>query len=661
MSRLVPGGLRLVAVTLIGALGVALFGSSAAATPSARAAQPVVVIVAVPDLLWSDVAVMPHLDAVASRGAVGELVVKTAGGVTRCPAGLLAVSAGNRTEAPAPAGARCAIAAASWPALTQANRRSRYRARLGVLGTTLQAGGVPTVAVGATAAAMLADAAGTVTATVRSLPQALRVGGVIGVVDPGLYDATSQQRAAARRQVDAHLASIVASLPAGATVLIAGVSDAGTGSAALHAVVVAGPGWRHTEMHSSAAGRAPYVQLIDLAPTVLTIERLAVPPTVAGRPMLQSARHVPPISAFIEDNRHAVREGTLGQLTFLIVGILAIMVMCLASLPLTLARRAGGWLARLVAPAPVMMFVANAVPWWRWGNWSYGVVMAAGCIALAVLTTLVMQSRPWAGLIAVPACSFLALVLDQLSGAHLQLSAPLGDNPLVAGRFRGMGNIDFAVMATSGLLVAGVVGGRVRRAAGLAVAGGIVLVALVVDGAPRLGDDLGGVLSLVPAALVLLALLAQVRLTWVRVVGVVVATAVVALGVALADYSRPASSQTHVGRFVGQVLHGGAGTEVRRKLDAVVGSFGGTVGTVLFIVAVVLAVAHHRRLRAAATAAPGVTASTAAIVILAIVATVLNDSGVTIAAMVIVVGFMTVYGAGWSAVRAAAGDAGHGD
>jgi hypothetical protein len=602
---------------------------------------------------------MPTLDRFTLHAAVGELVVKTAGEVTRCPAGLLAVSAGNRTQAPATAGSGCAVRPGAWPALVTSNGHTRYRASLGALGETVQAAGIPTVAVGASAVPMVANRRGTVSATAMTMTQAVKHGGVIGIVEAPLYDATPTQRAAARQLVDAQLASTIKALPATATVIVAGVSDGATAGPALHAVVISGPGWRHTELHSSASGRVPYVQLIDLAPTVLSVEGVAVPAVMAGRPMLQSGHAVPPLSSFVDDNHHAVRERTLGQRTFLIVGILAIVVLCLASMPFALLRRGGGWLARLVAPAPMMMYVANAAPWWRWGAWSYGLIMAAGCVVLAVLTTAAGMSRRWAALAVVPAAGFAALVLDQLTGAHLQLSAPLGDNPLVAGRFRGMGNIDFAVMATSALLVAGVLGGRLRRTSGVLVAAVILLIAAVIDGAPRLGDDLGGVLSMVPAALVLLALVARVRLTVPRIVAVAVAAVVVGVGVAVADYSRPATSQTHVGRFVGQVLHGGAGTEVRRKLDAVVGSFGGTVGTVVFIVALVLAAASHRRLRAAATAVPGLGAAAGATVVLGVVATLLNDSGVTIAAMVIIVGFTVVYGSGAATSEVVSDDAAH--
>jgi hypothetical protein len=240
--------------------------------------------------------------------------------------------------------------------------------------------------------------------------------------------------------------------------------------------------------------------------------------------------------------------------------------------------------------------------------------------------------------------TFAVLILDQLTGAHLQFSAPLGDSPIVAGRFRGVGNLDFSVIATSALLLAGVVGGRVGGRRGVLAAAAVVGVAVVVDGAPTLGDDLGGVFSLLPGAIVLLGLVFGAKVTWRRAVLVAGTTLAVAVLVALADYTRPATSQTHVGRFVGQILHGGAGAEVHRKLDAALATFGPTVGTFVAAIAIVTAVASWHRLVDAVRRVPGLQAGAVAATVTAVLGAALNDSGVPVAAMATVVGLSAVYG-----------------
>jgi hypothetical protein len=134
------------------------------------------------------------------------------------------------------------------------------------------------------------------------------------------------------------------------------------------------------------------------------------------------------------------------------------------------------------------------------------------------------------------------------------------------------------------------------------------------------------------------------RLTWRRAALAGLTTLVVAIGVALADYSRPATSQTHVGRFVGQILHGGAGAEVHRKADAALATFGLTVGTFVVGIAILAAVAGWSRVRTSIESIPGLRAGAVAATVTAVLGVCLNDSGIPIAAMAVIVGLSAAYG-----------------
>jgi hypothetical protein len=629
---------------IVAVAAIALSG----AAPGARAeptSRPTVVLVAVPGLLWSDVAAMPDLRQLAARGAVGQLVVKSAGATTRCAAGLLTVSAGNRTSSPTTG---CAIDPATWAQRRMANTRSQYDASLGLLGQTLEAHGIRRTAVTALAAPMLANTAGHITRVVQQLTTALKAGGAVSVVDDGLYAASATARPAIRQAVDSQLALIVAEVPPTAVLIIAGISDGAVGSADLHPVVITGPGWSHRQLESPATDRAPFVETIDIAPTVLAIEGVTPPAAVVGHPMRLSGSTVPSIARYVDQNRHARAQRTLGQRAFLVIGLLTILMMVLASIGRPRASVVARWIARLLAPAPALVFLGNILPWWRWGQPAYAVIVVAAATVVAVVTGRLARRHETAALLVAPVLSLVILGVDQLTGSWLQQSAPLGDDPLSAGRFAGVGNLDFAVIASSALLIAGVVGARFGRRGAIGIAGGVCLVAVVIDGAPQFGDDIGGVLALVPAAIIAVALAARVRLTVARVAGVVIATIVVTVGLALADYSRPPASQTHVGRFVGQVLHGGAGTEFHRKFDSALASVGLTIGTFVVVFAIVLAVINRHRLIAAINTSTGVRAAAISVALVGILGAVLNDSGITIAAMALIVGMGTIYGAGVS-------------
>ena len=168
----------------------------------------------------------------------------------------------------------------------------------------------------------------------------------------------------------------------------------------------------------------------------------------------------------------------------------------------------------------------------------------------------------------------LAWLLDAAAGAPLAFNNPLGMNAVVAGRFYGVSNTAFALVA--GALVVVIAGawaalGGGRRSALLVTAllGGA---ALLVDGAPQLGADVGGALTLVPTLAFLAAGLAGLRLSWRRWLAIGAATVLVVGGFAVVDLLRP-GEPTHLGRFAHQVADGSAAGVLGRKAYALVGPF----------------------------------------------------------------------------------------
>jgi hypothetical protein len=105
----------------------------------------------------------------------------------------------------------------------------------------------------------------------------------------------------------------------------------------------------------------------------------------------------------------------------------------------------------------------------------------------------------------------------------------------------------------------------------VAIVAAVGVVAVVIDGSPLWGSDFGGVLALVPSFALLGVLVSGRRPTWRLLSVIAVAAVAVVATFALLDYARPADAQTHLGRFVGQLLHGGAGAVVRRKAEATSG------------------------------------------------------------------------------------------
>ena len=168
----------------------------------------------------------------------------------------------------------------------------------------------------------------------------------------------------------------------------------------------------------------------------------------------------------------------------------------------------------------------------------------------------------------------LAWLVDAAAGTPLAFNNPLGMNAVVAGRFYGVSNTAFALVA--GALVVVIAGAWValgggRRSALLVTAllGGA---ALLVDGAPQLGADVGGALTLVPTLAFLTAGLANLRLSWRRWLAIGATTVLVVGGFAVVDLLRP-GEPTHLGRFARQVADGSAAGVLGRKAYALVGPF----------------------------------------------------------------------------------------
>lgn len=168
----------------------------------------------------------------------------------------------------------------------------------------------------------------------------------------------------------------------------------------------------------------------------------------------------------------------------------------------------------------------------------------------------------------------LAWLVDAAAGAPLAFNNPLGMNAVVAGRFYGVSNTAFALVAGALVVViasawVALGGGRRNALLVTALLGGA---ALLIDGAPQLGADVGGALTLVPTLAFLAAGLAGLHLSWRRWLAIGAATVLVVGGFAVVDLLRP-GGPTHLGRFARQVADGSAAGVLGRKAYALVGPF----------------------------------------------------------------------------------------
>ncbi len=657
-----------------------------------RGAPPVIVVGA-PSMTWDDVSAKttPNLWKLSGDSSLGSLSVKAAEPVSCPDDGWLTLGAGNRATASDRHDAACASSGltvraspgggaeiSGFAAAYDDNVSATDQAALGALGDALRHAGSCVAAAGRDAVLGAADSSGTVTAYEPDVEKAASDSAFLRRCPVTLVAATASR-------LDNVAATVAAHAPPNTVLLVVGVSEDGDATRAhLHVAIAHGAPFGHGVLVSASTRRPPFVQLVDLAPTVLWLRGVDVPTSMIGQRWQNSPEPAATSAKVTQLSRldMAAQRQAASIVPFWLTLVALTILGC--AYAWWLARRGSAkwrWAALACtwcALLPVSSFLAGMVSWWSSPLpllvLAFATLVAATVAArLAVaMETVIWRRGPFGLAAAVGTLTFVVIALDLVTGAHLQIFTPAGYSPLVAGRFAGIGNVGFGIFAAGALLsAAGFVEALGRRgwlrprgprspATPVAAVG---VVAVAVDGVPLWGSDVGGVLALVPAFAVLAWLVTGRRVSWrPALFGVLLAVALVGV-LGVIDYLRPASSQTHLGRFVGDVLHGGAWGIVRRKALADLHLLGYSALTLLIPLLVVAAVwlvySPPRSLRQAFGGVPVLRPVLVALLVMAVVGAVLNDSGIAIpalAALVVVPATSAVVAASEPA-RARAGEA----
>jgi hypothetical protein len=442
-----------------------------------------------------------------------------------------------------------------------------------------------------------ADPEAMVAATKRALADADVV-----LVDPGdlsrvaavkeldpIRSFAARLRSDALRDTDALLGRIRAALPSDALLLVVSVSPPGS-QARLTPIVVAGPGVPHGQLYSPSTKRAGLVALSDLAPTVLDALGADVPAAMVGRPVHYRAGatgidRLQRLDRATEHRQSLYFPLTLAFIAFqgAVYGLIAVALSAgrgggRASRSDRAARaRARNWWAVLrlaavaIAAYPLATFLFRALPFGPDAGAGGVVVLLAIDGAIVALAARARRHR-LAPLGWVLGATVALLIVDVATGARLQVASLMGYSPEAVARYYGIGNPTFAILGATTLLATAIhLHAAPRRDEALLSVAGTLLVVLVLDGLPFLGDDVGGIVTLTPIFAVALWAFSGRRVTW-RVVLVALGVAVLALAAAVAvDLLRAPDDRTHLGRVVaGTWEHGESNlaTTIARKVDA---------------------------------------------------------------------------------------------
>ncbi len=388
--------------------------------------------------------------------------------------------------------------------------------------------------------------------------------------------------------MDAHLAAVVAARPDNSLLLVAGLSDTDA-SSRLHVAIADGPGYGSRWLTSSGTGRSGYVQLVDLAPTILAALGRTVPVRLMrGTQILRgSARPADPAAAVArlsDADREAKVERDVGTWFYWAL-LMFETIMMIVSVPLLRrARRSAEphgpppvapgrvraveWALMSGALAIPSAMLIDVVPWWRFAL--PGLLFAVLTLAVTAGAAAGVLYGPWRATALRPvlaAATFVSLVvgIDVVTGSHLQLNGVAGYAAADGTRYAGIGPVALGAFIVGGLMVAACAAqmftDRRWRAALVAATGGV---AIIIVGSPYLGADAGGAVALTAGVCVAAVIATGGWLTFARLFWATIAGLVVLIGFAMLDVRRPVGERGSIGRFLTQLHQGVAGAAIRQ-------------------------------------------------------------------------------------------------
>jgi hypothetical protein len=469
---------------------------------------------------------------------------------------------------------------------------------------------------------------------------------------------TPTARAEMQQRVLAGLDSLVGDLmkqvdPAHDAVMVVAPSQRG-GAGRLTVASLYAPGVKPGLAVSSWTRHSGVVSIVDIGPTILDQLGIEPPAQMEGRPIEFGRTGGDPdarVNWLVDANKGAqFRDREISQVTVWFV-VLQIVLTALALVAFVRFGRRAQVAIELAALTLLgflaATFLAGLLPFYRLGSGPYWLFLFGVGFAIALISWLTTDRSGVTTLIVALSVLVGLIIVDVASGARLQFNTVFGYSPTVAGRFAGLGNLGYAQLASGAVLLAGLLAYRIGGRRGAYVAIALLAVAIIVDGAPFFGSDVGGVLSMVPAYAVTATLLLGWKVRWKLIALYGLATVGLLAIFAAIDMTRPVSKRTHLGRLVasgeGQGGFHSVSTLIHRKLSENTGVLFSSIWTIMLpVVLAGIAYLIYRapgRMRGLHERIPQLSAALVGLLIVGVLGTALNDSGIAIAGVML--GVMT--------------------
>lgn len=406
-------------------------------------------------------------------------------------------------------------------------------------------------------------------------------------------------------------------------------------------VIASGYGVKPGYLTSPATQRPYIVANTDIAPTILEFFGLQDQNNaMIGRPIhsisndqassLERAQQLAKSTSTTTRLRTPLIKGYVGSL---------IIILLLASI-IILKFRAYQYLlqpliiAMVCFPLVLLFLGILSLPY----DWLYILVAIIATVILTFLTLSLSRGNGFRGFIALSFITVLAINLDVLTGTTLIQCSVLGYDPMAGARYYGIGNEYMGILIGASIATGAAFLEKYQSKWILPILALFFLFECYLIGMPSLGAQSDGVITAPLAFLVTMYLFTNISLNLLALSSILGIVLFTILGVSFYDMNRPAELQSHIGRAAHQVISGGwqeALTIIMRKFQVNIKLIKYTIWSRVFIVILlVLATFIYfpvGAIKNLSARRPIILKGFAGIVTAALVALIVNDSGIVAA------------------------------
>jgi hypothetical protein len=406
-------------------------------------------------------------------------------------------------------------------------------------------------------------------------------------------------------------------------------------------VLVYGKGFSAGKLTSATSRRDYIVANTDIAPTVLKFFNLKDEQEVMiGRIMISTPGKG--ADNFSQAVKLAADTSTANRLRPIVIKgyvLLQIIIIFLALMVIFWLKKGKQFIKLMIiaiVAIPLVLLPLNKIP--LPGDWLYVIAAIVLTFLLTMVTMRFFNGNAYKSFVAVSLITTCLISLDIILGAPLIKSSLLGYDPMAGARYYGVGNEYMGILIGSSIAVSTAIFEKYKNRWLLALIALLFAFECYLIAGPTMGANSDGMLTAPIAFLVTLLLLRQTKINIHTIAVLLGIVFVVAAGGTLYDMQRPIELQTHIGRAANQIAAGGWQQIlliIKRKLGMNIKLIRYTIWSYVFMVILLVVslllvrpVGAMQQLR---QRHPGIFNGFIGIITAAVVALLVNDSGIVAA------------------------------